>query len=97
MNCYLFDSIPLTTKKIGGFVVITEQNYRTARDKHRSKRDNYIVFASLLYALNIVDAVVDAHLSEFDLSNNLSLKIKPSISPINNTFATGLSLNFKLK
>lgn len=97
LNCFLLDSIPLDTMVIGGFEVISENNYRTARDKHRAKRDNFIVFASLLYALSIVDAVVDAHLSEFDLSDNLSLKIKPSISPINNTFATGISLNFKFK
>ena len=53
--------------------------------------------SSLLYGLTIVDAVVDAHLSEFDLSDDLSLKINPNIYPINNTFATGLSFNFRIK
>ena len=30
-----------------------------------------------LYALQIIDAAVDAHLQEFDVSENLSLKWQP--------------------
>ena len=55
-----------------------------------------------VYALSIVDAYVDASLSEFDISNNLSLRVEPTI--INNsaernvlrqnTLGLSCSLNF---
>lgn len=52
---------------------------------------------AIFYALNIVDAMVDAHLFYFDVSDDLSLRWSPSIMP---TMASskpfyGLSLQFK--
>ena len=61
------------------------------------QRDLFIVYGVVLYAVNIIDAIVDAHLYEFDLGDDLSLEIKPNIYPTNNTFAAGLTLNFNLK
>ncbi|HAI77032.1 MAG TPA: hypothetical protein DCM08_12370 [Microscillaceae bacterium] len=49
-------------------------NFQSAR----RDRDFYIILAGAIYALQIVDALVDAHLKGFDLSDNLSLHIKPS-------------------
>jgi hypothetical protein len=40
--------------------------------------------------LNVVDATVDAHLKSFDVSNDISLKIKPTI----NNATPGLSFVF---
>ncbi len=40
----------------------------------------------------MVDATVFGHLKEFDVSDNLSMQIKPSVNPINQ--AKGLSLVF---
>ncbi len=42
-----------------------------------------------------MDATVDAHLKGFDVSSDLSLKIKPSFNPINNS--PGLSFVFSFK
>lgn len=49
------------------------------------------------WGLSIVDAVVDAHLHSFDISDNLSLKIKPTINYSNLTYYAGIGvhLNFK--
>ena len=67
--------------------------------KNQAKRDRdfMIILAVLTYGLQMVDANVDAHLLDFDLDNNLSLRLKPTIenSPYAN-FA-GLSLCFRLK
>lgn len=41
-------------------------------------RDLSIFGAALLYVLNIVDASVDAHLFSFDVSDDLSLHIRPA-------------------
>lgn len=49
------------------------------KDRYRRWRD--LSFFSLVgvYALSIIDAYVDASLSEFDISNNLSLRVSPTI------------------
>ncbi|WP_375578358.1 DUF5683 domain-containing protein [Marivirga tractuosa] len=67
-------------------------------DRYKRDRDYWIILSGLFYVLQIVDATVDAHLREFNINQDLSLKIKPSIqsSPYNNMHA-GLSLNFRLK
>ena len=64
-------------------------------------RDLSIFGATLLYLLNIVDASVDAHLFTFDVSDNLSLNIKPAFIttaginyPKNNITGISLHLTF---
>lgn len=79
------------------YIIDNESQYRTARDQQRSKRDLFIVYSLAVYAVNIIDAIVDAHLRDFDLSDDLSLKINPNIYTINNKFAPSISFNFNLK
>ncbi|MGM0582105.1 MAG: DUF5683 domain-containing protein, partial [Bacteroidota bacterium] len=73
---------------------------RTERLLQRFERDRdyWIILSGLFYVLQIVDATVDAHLREFNINQDLSLNIKPSIqsSPYSNMHA-GLSLNFRIK
>jgi hypothetical protein len=73
---------------------------RTERflERYKRDRDYWIILSGLFYVLNIVDATVDAHLREFNINQDLSLNIKPSIqrSPYSNMHA-GLSFNFRLK
>ena len=64
-------------------------------DYWRQNRDLTILLMFGIYALNIVDANVDAHLSGFDVSDNLTLKVEPQIG----TFAasgTTMGISFKL-
>lgn len=64
-------------------------------DTYKSWRDlSYISFA-VIYALNIIDANVDAHLFYFDVSDDISLNIMPYISPFRSQGA-GVSLSLKL-
>jgi hypothetical protein len=65
------------------------------RNSYRRDMDYSILFTLLMWGLNIVDATVDGHLKGFDVGDELSLKIKPTIMP--NTMAPGLSLvvNFR--
>jgi Family of unknown function (DUF5683) len=44
--------------------------------------------------LNVVDAVVDAHLKTFDVSDDLSLHIKPGYSELANT--NGISIVLRI-
>lgn len=67
-------------------------------DYWRQNRDLTILLLLGIYALNLVDANVDAHLSGFDISDDLALKIEPNMG----TFASsntpmGLTLKFQFK
>lgn len=69
---------------------------KSARDEYRRNRDMLIIFNVLYYMLNIVDAHVDAHLIEFDVNQDLSVQLQPSIQymPVGNP-TTGLTLSFR--
>lgn len=66
------------------------RNYRT---EFRKNIDYSVLFFILFWGLNVVDATVDAHLRGFDVSKDVSLKIKPSIS----SNAAGISFVFNFK
>lgn len=65
-------------------------------DYWRQNRDLTILLLAGIYALNLVDANVDAHLSGFDISDDLALKFEPNVG----TFAassTSIGLTLKLQ
>lgn len=64
------------------------------RNEFRKGMDYSVLIALVFWGLNVVDATVDGHLKEFDVSDNLSLKIKPSI--LSGTTTAGLSLVFTI-
>lgn len=64
----------------------------------RKNRDLCYLVLVGIHALNIVDANVDAHLSGFDVSEDISMKIEPhyeSFSSRNNSMGFSLKFNFK--
>jgi len=44
--------------------------YRRARDTYRDERDKYALLLGLSYLLNLIDAYVDAHLFDFNVTEN---------------------------
>ena len=69
----------------------TDQNERYMRGYRRNMELSYIV-TGLLYGLQILDAYVDANLSTWDVNDNLSLGISPSVQPLtSHTSLRGLS------
>lgn len=64
------------------------------RNEFRKGMDYSVLIALVFWGLNVVDATVDGHLKEFDVSENLSLKIKPSL--LSGTTTAGLSLVFTI-
>ena len=52
--------------------------FKNRKDKYRRWRDMSIFCMIGVYALSIIDAYVDASLSQFDVSDNLSMKIAPA-------------------
>ena len=55
--------------------------FRTRKDKYRRWRDMSLFVMLGVYALSVVDAYVDAELSVFDISKDLSLKVEPAVIP----------------
>jgi hypothetical protein len=49
---------------------------------YRRYRDMFILVFAAGYGLQILDAVVDAHLHDFDVGNDLSLHLSPALLPI---------------
>jgi hypothetical protein len=92
---YRIDNNPLTTDNYVG--KYTDENLNTLQKYYHRYRDLSVIGAGLLYIINIVDASVDAHLFTFDVDDNLSFNIHPTlINTANiNQYTTGLSLNFK--
>ena len=67
-------------------VQITESNearfkeiFKNRKDKYRRWRDMSIFVMIGVYALSVIDAYVDAELSEFDISKDLSLEVRPTV------------------
>lgn len=51
----------------------------------------------LAWGLSIVDATVDAHMRSFDVSDKLTIKLKPQLNYSNFTYYAGISVNLHLK
>jgi len=68
-------------------------------DGFRRNRDYTYIGIVIAWAFNVVDANVSAHLKTFDVSDDISLKIKPAFdfNPINNSVFSGLTLSFNFK
>jgi hypothetical protein len=81
------------------FSNLSNSNLSELQDFYRRNRDLTVVGMALLYALNVLDATVDAHLFDFNVSEDLSLNIRPktlySISTSMPIAGLGLTLNFK--
>lgn len=71
--------------------------FRRRADTWRRNRDLLYLVTIGVYALNIVEAAIDAHLKGFDVSENLSLNLKPKLGVINNGSPyLGLGLTFAI-
>ncbi len=65
---------------IKGYGSLDKDRLKQGRELFRRYRDLNIILVAGLWALNIVEANIDAHLKGFDLSDDLSLHIKPGCS-----------------
>jgi hypothetical protein len=67
---------------------------------YRDQFERYVELSSLglglVYLLTITDAFVDAHLHSFDVSDDLSFRIKPSFQGIGSTPSIGMGICFSL-
>jgi hypothetical protein len=75
---------------------VSTESIRTNKDLYRIKRDRMVLMAFGLYGLTILDAYIDAHLSNFNIDKKRTLSFRPSFIPSNQTAAIGLSFKWNL-
>jgi hypothetical protein len=76
----------------------TTDELLSAREYYQRNLEISCLITAVWYALQILDATVDAHLSTFNISDRLTFKAGPSFQPVGITGRTSagikLSLNF---
>lgn len=70
-----------------------ESVFKNRKDKYRRYRDMSLFAFIGVYAISIIDAYVDAELSHFDISDDLSLRLAPSMI---DTRTCSLGMNFSI-
>jgi len=77
------------------FLNLSTESIRSYRNEFRQNVDYSVLFFLIIWGLNIVDATVDAHLKAFDVSPDLSMKIRPGLNSATN--GPGISFVFFFK
>lgn len=68
------------------------QNYR---NEFKRSKDYSLLYFLILWGVQVADATVFGHLKEFDVSDDLSMRINPTFNPITNKPALGIVFNFR--
>lgn len=74
---------------------ITDDGLQEAQKNYRRNKELSLLVTIGMYALNIIDANVDAHLLQYNINDDLSLKPHYQIEEIDNVGRVGLTLNFQ--
>ena len=84
-----------TLSGVGGFDKWTT-TLSNQQNRYRRYRDLSIVAAVAVYALSLIDAYVDAQLFDYDISDDLSLQLDPTLNhdPFGTSAELHLAFNF---
>ena len=68
----------------------------SSQDYYRRNRDLLIIITFAFYGLNIIDASVDGHFFNFDISDDLTMKVRPALlqQKNQNIFCLNCTFNF---
>lgn len=79
---------------VGPIPRLDQGDLQNEQERYQRDRDLWILVSIGLYALNIVDANVDAHLKQFNVDEDLSFDIQPflDLNPINNQPSYGMAV-----
>lgn len=71
------------------------QSLQIYRNGFRRDRDYSLLYFVGAWGLNVADATVFAHLKEFDVSDDLTMKVRPNLNPFSRTAGLTLAMNFR--
>jgi hypothetical protein len=93
---YRSDTIPSNDNLIPPeYAVLSTESLRFYRNAYRQNIDYSVLAFLIIWGLNVVDATVDAHLKGFDVSPDITLKIRPTFNLPGGTQGLSLVFNFK--
>lgn len=74
---------------------------KNLKNSYRRNRDLSIIITAGVYLLNVIDAHVDAHLKDYDISDDLSMDVAPHLGNVYtaqsgsvNTYGLGINIRF---
>ncbi len=73
---------------------LNEALLKDKKDFYRRNRDLGIIVGAIMYLMNIMDASVDANLMDFDISDDLSMRVSPEINQLNTVQQNAFGLKF---
>ena len=73
---YRMDEDPAT---IDDYPQLSAQQLQVYRESYRRNMELSVIVSAAVYLLQILDATVDAHLFDFDVTNDLALKWRPAM------------------
>jgi Family of unknown function (DUF5683) len=76
------------------FRPVDPEGIRQYRNGVRQNVDYSVLFFLVCWGLNVVDATVDGHLKEFNVNDNLSMRINPSYIPQTKQASVSLVMRF---
>ena len=76
------------------FRPVDAESVRQYRIGVRQYVDYSVLIFLLLWGLNVVDATVDGHLKAFEVSDDLSMRVNPTINPVTKQASVGLVFTF---
>nr|WP_294906846.1 DUF5683 domain-containing protein [uncultured Lacibacter sp.] len=79
------------------FQPIDPEAVRQYRIAVRQYVDYSVLAFVVLWGLNVVDATVDGHLKEFEVNDNLSMQINPTVNPLSKQANVGVIFTFGKK
>ncbi|GAA4374928.1 DUF5683 domain-containing protein [Hymenobacter koreensis] len=56
-----------------------DRRQQTQFSRYRNRRDVFVAYVAVAYGMQVVDALVDGHLHDFDVGDNLSLRYSPQL------------------
>jgi hypothetical protein len=92
----------IVDRTVNKLVVFNDQYADKSTDELLAESNDYrklfelgVALSLVVYALNVVDANVDAHMFDFDVSDNLSMHVSPCFLPVGNQAGIHLALQLR--
>ncbi len=74
---------------------LSAQSLQFYRNAFRQDRDYSVLWFVVIWGLNVVDATVFGHLKDFDVSDNLSMHVRPNYDPLSKSGNVALVFNLR--
>ncbi len=81
----------------GNIPAISKEQLINAQKSAQKNKSISIIVSVAFYLLNVVDANVDAHLRQYEVSEDLSLQPNLEVNPFNAQVQYGMSLSYRFK